>query len=224
MIPLRSRASVLGFLVFFVLIVVLGVSVYQVRKGMSAVLPKTQSSAEGSNLAETAILESARAAAENELKEIQSVKDKQVAIENDQKAIKIMLLEALDPRHSMTVDATSDHEYRRLKTAAVDLLVKAEGVVKIDGGYRLRFLVANPSAIKLGGIVVHLEWGKPYPKEESPKEVMDWLKNLRKRDVTLTDLFPPGKWTTIDLDLTPAEESELHAVTLQFKPLTLGLD
>ena len=86
-------------------------SAYQVRKGMSVALPKTQSYAEGSNLAETAILESARAAAENELKEIQSVKDKQAAIENDQKAIKIMLLEALDPRHSMTVDATSDHEY-----------------------------------------------------------------------------------------------------------------
>jgi hypothetical protein len=161
---------------------------------------------------------------ESMLNDIQSVKERQTAIENDQKAIKIMLLEAIDPRHSMTVDAISDREYRRLKTAAVDLLVKTEGVSKVDGGYRLRILVGNPSAIQLGGMLIHLEWGKPYPDDGNPEQIMDWFKHLRKKDVTLTDLFPSGKWTSIALDLIPADESELHAVTLQFKPLTLELN
>jgi hypothetical protein len=170
------------------------------------------------------ITREAREAVDNELKDIQNVKERETAIEYDQKAIKIMLLEAIDPRHSMTVDAISDREYRRLKTAAVDLLVKTDGVSKIDGGYRLRILVGNPSAIQLGGMLIHLEWGKPYPDDGNADQIMDWFKHLRKKDVTLTDLFPSGKWTSIALDLIPADESELHAVTLQFKPLTLELN
>jgi len=40
--------------------------------------------------------------------QITQLEDKQAEIENDQKAVKLMLLEALDPRHAMTVDATTD--------------------------------------------------------------------------------------------------------------------
>ena len=192
----------------------------------SSLIPSAvNSSAEDlKGVAMTARLESTRAAVEKELREIQTVKDKQVAIENDQKGIKVMLMESIYPQHSMTIDATKDHECRRLKTSAVDILVKSETLTKIDAGYRLTMVVGNPSAIKLVGMVVQLEWGKPYPGEESPQAIAQWLANLKKRDVTITDLFAAGKWTRIDLDLTPADESEVHAVSLRFEPMSFGLD
>jgi hypothetical protein len=175
-------------------------------------------------VAMTARLESTRAAVEKELREIQTVKDKQIGIENDQKGIKIMLMDAIYPQHSMTIDATKDHECRRLKTSAVDILVKSETLTKIDAGYRLTVVVGNPSAIKLAGMVVQLEWGKPYPGEESPQAIAQWLANLKKRDVTSTDIFAAGKWTRIDLDLTPADESDLHSVSLRFEPMSFGME
>jgi hypothetical protein len=176
------------------------------------------------DVAITARLESARAAVEKELREIQSVKDKQIGIENDQKGIKIMLMDTIYPQHSITIDATKDHEYRRPKTSVVDLLVKSESLTKIDDGYRLTLVVGNPSTIKLAGMVVQLEWGKPYPGEESQQAIAQWLANLKKRDVTSTDLFAAGKWTRIDLDLTPADESDVHSVSLRFEPMSFGME
>jgi hypothetical protein len=176
------------------------------------------------DVAITTRLESERAALDKELKEIQSVKDKEVQIENDQKGIKLMLMEAIYPQRSMTIDAATDHEYRRLKTSAVDLLVKSESLTQIDNGFRLTVLVGNPSTIKLAGMDVQMEWGKPYPGDGDPKAIAQWLANLKKRDVTITDLFAAGKWTRIDLDLTPADESEVHAVSLRFEPMSFGLD
>jgi len=192
----------------------------------SSLIPSAvNSSAEDlKGVAMTARLESTRAAVEKELREIQTVKDKQVAIENDQKGIKVMLMESIYPQHSMTIDATKDHECRRLKTSAVDILVKSETLTKIDAGYRLTMVVGNPSAIKLVGMVVQLEWGKPYPGEESPQAIAQWLANLKKRDVTSTDIFAAGKWTRIDLDLTPADESDLHSVSLRFEPMSFGME
>jgi hypothetical protein len=192
----------------------------------SSLIPSAvNSSAEDlKGVAMTARLESTRAAVEKELREIQTVKDKQVAIENDQKGIKMMLMESIYPQHSMTIDATKDHECRRLKTSAVDILVKSETLTKIDAGYRLTMVVGNPSAIKLVGMVVQLEWGKPYPGEESPQAIAQWLANLKKRDVTSTNIFAAGKWTRIDLDLTPADESDLHSVSLRFEPMSFGME
>jgi hypothetical protein len=192
----------------------------------SSLIPSAvNSSAEDlKGVAMTARLESTRAAVEKELREIQTVKDKQVAIENDQKGIKVMLMQSIYPQHSMTIDATKDHECRRLKTSAVDILVKSETLTKIDAGYRLTVVVGNPSAIKLAGMVVQLEWGKPYPGEESPQAIAQWLANLKKRDVTSTDIFAAGKWTRIDLDLTPADESDLHSVSLRFEPMSFGME
>ena len=175
-------------------------------------------------VAMTARLESTRAAVEKELREIQTVKDKQVAIENDQKGIKMMLMESIYPQHSITIDATKDHECRRLKTSAVDILVKSETLTKIDAGYRLTVVVGNPSTIKFAGMVVQVEWGKPYPGEESPQAIAQWLANLKKRDVTSTNIFAAGKWTRIDLDLTPADESDLHSVSLRFEPMSFGME
>jgi hypothetical protein len=211
---------------FGVLAVIVTITIGVNQHWFSGLVPSAVNASAGDpkDVAMTARLESARAAVENELREIQLVKDKQIEIQNDQKGIKIMLMDAIYPQHSMTIDATNDHEYRRLKTSAVDLLVKSESLTQIDNGFRLTVLVGNPSTIKLAGMDVQMEWGKPYPGDGDPKAIAQWLANLKKRDVTITDLFAAGKWTRIDLDLTPADESEVHAVSLRFEPMSFGLE
>lgn len=94
------------------------------------------------------------------------------------------------------------------------LVLSPRGAKPYLDGFKFTVSIGNLSAATFNGGNVSVEWGPEF----STDLTWDEYRAARKeKQVPLTQSFAPGKYTDIELTLTPATATDLRAIQLSFE-------
>jgi len=104
--------------------------------------------------------------------------------------------------------------FQRLDTATGFFLVACEAIVPEGNGYKLTFIVSNPSAVTYNGYMMRVTWGKEY-EGTSPAEFAEWQKSLKEKErLFASNVLTPGSANRVEFTLSPATAEEIRFIQL----------
>lgn len=135
--------------------------------------------------------------------------------------------------------------------------ITLERAVPELGGYRLYFLIGNPSAATYSDVKLKIKWNRSFDdywsdaaytkelkdylkKEEDWLEKIkegndevdelpeyptrpDWEESLKEKEFSIAKDLLPGRWTRVDVHITPAKIEELGYVEVSIDALVVKL-
>jgi len=105
--------------------------------------------------------------------------------------------------------STEDKGYYIAQTKYGSFAVVCENVTPYLDGYKAQLSVGNLTNARFNGAKIGLHWGKDYNNS---------------KDMSVTNSFLPGRYTTVEVILTPAkpEDIKTFSVTLEFVQVALA--
>lgn len=93
------------------------------------------------------------------------------------------------------------------------ILTPGEVTPHLDG-FRFKVSVGNLSAATLRGTTASVEWGPEYSTDVSWEE---YRASRLQKEIVFTEDFRPGRYTDIELVLTPAGPADLKEIDIEFE-------
>ena len=104
--------------------------------------------------------------------------------------------------------STEQNGYSIANTKFGPFLVVAKNVVPYLDGYKITLMIGNISSAAFSGSKINVKWGTVFGNT---------------KDVAVTDTFYPGRYTKVQIALTPAKPEDVKAilVSLDFNEVRL---
>jgi hypothetical protein len=115
--------------------------------------------------------------------------------------------------------STEQQGYGIAKTNYGTFTVSTNGVTPYLDGFKVKLRIGNLSTANFNGAKISVSWGPPYDE----KNAEEYLKNQKKKEFSVTNYFPAGSFTDVQVALTPAKPAEVKtlSVGIQFDQLSL---
>jgi hypothetical protein len=97
---------------------------------------------------------------------------------------------------------TEDKGYSIVQTRYGSFAVKCEDVSQYMDGYKVHLAIGNLTCVTFNGAKIAVSWGK------SP---------VSKREISVTNSFLPGSYTSIEFVMTPATPEDIKSFDLLFE-------
>jgi hypothetical protein len=111
---------------------------------------------------------------------------------------------------------TEEETYAVARSSLGTFLVVCKNVEPRLDGYSLKLWIGNTTNVTFHGATLHLKWHPP-PSEK------DWFKQMKEKDVEITNVLRPGFYTQVDLTVAPSTVSEIRNLTIGIKPISVSL-
>jgi hypothetical protein len=104
--------------------------------------------------------------------------------------------------------STEEKGYAIAQTKYGSFVVRCKNVTPYLDGYKVQIGIGNLTTAQFTGAKIHLVWGKDF---------------INRKDMSVTNKFPPGRYTTIEVVLTPAKPEDIKTFTMNLDFDVLGL-
>jgi hypothetical protein len=123
----------------------------------------------------------------------------------------------LDELESGTASVNMEEDtYAVARSAIGTFLMVCKKVEPRLDGYSVRLWIGNTTNLTFYGATLHLKW-HPAPSEK------DWFKQMKEKDVEITNVLRPGFYTQVDLTVAPSSVTEIRNLTVGIKPNSVSL-
>lgn len=104
--------------------------------------------------------------------------------------------------------STEEKGYSIAQTKYGAFAVSCKNVIPYLDGYKIVLDIGNLTSARFNGAKLSVNWGKA---------------NEHKKEISVTNNFPPGRYTPVELVLTPAKPEEIKTfnVVLEFNQMAL---
>lgn len=100
---------------------------------------------------------------------------------------------------------SGDSGYSYIKSNSGGFLVSLHHLIKYSDGYKVTFIIGNPTLIKYGTSKVTIRWGENIANY---KDIASWIKASKVREVDITKPLLPGVNNKIDIVLPDTKAKE----------------
>ena len=130
-------------------------------------------------------------------------------------------LMTLEQYKSVEFDPSEQRSYQRLDTNNGYFLVILDNVSTYLDGQKVTLTIGNPSSIQYSGFKLKATWGMRYPaydgkfSDEWAKKYEEASASTQTKEISLTDALPPGTWTKVTFNLSPATSKNFGRLSLE---------
>jgi hypothetical protein len=130
-------------------------------------------------------------------------------------------IEKLEAREASVSTETQTHSMARTKFGP--FLFVCRGVTPYQDGYKVKLSVGNLTSATFRGARLNVEWGLPRPHPMHLEEYQDYVESMKSKGFGVTTVFLPGRYTNIEIALTPAKAEEIKTIRIgiQFDEISL---
>jgi len=113
--------------------------------------------------------------------------------------------------------------YQRIETNAVSFLIAVDKMEIVEGGVRVYLIIGNPNYADFNEFKLKIFWGKQWIP--TPQETYEqWRTSLTGAEFTFKRPLKRGKWTPVQVDLTPALTHELGHIECEMEISSIELE
>lgn len=114
--------------------------------------------------------------------------------------------------------SSEDHKYGIVHTEHGIFTVFAGEPRPFLDGYKVRLEIGNLTNARFTGAKIHVWWSRPYDEKEPDKDL-----EAKDKVFDVSNVFPPGAYTNVDVALTPAKAEAIKtlSVGLEFNSMSL---
>lgn len=127
---------------------------------------------------------------------------------------------------SAAVISTEQQTYALARTEFGPFAVVCKAVSPYLDGYKVKLIIGNMTSANFSGAKFNISWGVPIPNWESKTFLEDfekYQKSQKQKEFEVTNEFPGGTYTEIELSLTPANPDEIKNVSVGLSVKTISL-
>lgn len=101
--------------------------------------------------------------------------------------------------------------YQRITSSndGTPFFLSLRDVVPFLNGYKLKLEVGNPSSVQYQGFTAYLHWGSSEARHS--------------QQYSLTEVLRPGRWTPVEIVLTPASKTDLEHLEFSMETAVIVL-
>jgi hypothetical protein len=122
--------------------------------------------------------------------------------------------------------STEEQVYAVSMTQFGAFTVVSKGVSPYLDGYKVRLLIGNLTSANFSGGKINISWGLPFPDFDSKTLTDDlekYQKSQKQKEFEVTNDFPGGSYTELELSLTPAKPDEIKRISVGVNFTTMWL-
>jgi hypothetical protein len=102
---------------------------------------------------------------------------------------------------------TANKGYDAIQTKFGTFLVSCNNITPYLDGYKVHVGIGNLTTANFNGATISFSWKK----------------HKHQKEVSFTNVFSPGVWTTVELEMTPAQPEDIKSFFMSFKFNQIGL-
>lgn len=115
--------------------------------------------------------------------------------------------------------STEEEGYDVAKTKFGPITVSTRGATPYLDGFKVKLRIGNLTNANFNGAKLNVSWGPPLDE----KNIEEWSKNQRKKEIDLTTRFLSGAFTDVEIALTPAKAEDIKSFTVGIELNQLSL-
>ena len=115
--------------------------------------------------------------------------------------------------------STEEEGYGVAKTKFGPLTISTRGATPYLDGFKVKLRIGNLTNANFNGAKLNVVWGPPFDE----KNIEEWNKNQRKKEIDLTTRFLSGVFTDVEIALTPAKAEDIKSFTVGIELNQLSL-
>lgn len=104
--------------------------------------------------------------------------------------------------------STQEKGYAIARTKFGSFAIVCKDVNQFLDGYKVRLSIGNLTSARFDGTKIFVKWGKSF---------------LKNKEISVTDSFFPGRYTTIEVVITPAKPEDVKELIVTLKFNIIGL-
>lgn len=116
--------------------------------------------------------------------------------------------------------STEEEGYDVAKTKFGPLTVATRGAKPYLDGFKVKLQIGNLTNANFNGAKLNVGWGPPFDEK---KDILEWSKNQRKKEIDLTTRFLSGAFTDVEIVMTPAKAEDIKSITVGIELNRLSL-
>lgn len=118
--------------------------------------------------------------------------------------------------------STEEEGYGVAKTKFGPFTVSTRSATPYLDGFKVKLRIGNLTNANFNWAKLNVSWGPPLDDKNS-KNIEEWSKNQRQKEIDLTKGFPSGAFTDVEIVLTPAkaEDIKTFSVGIELNQLSL---
>lgn len=132
----------------------------------------------------------------------------------------LMLQYRVDALESADALVSAEEQgYGIAKTKFGAFTISARSVTPYLDGFKVKLRIGNLTSANFNGAKITVSWGPPFDQ----KNLVEYYKNQKKKEFSVTNQFSPGAFTDLVVAITPAkpEEVKMLSVGIQLDQLAL---
>lgn len=112
--------------------------------------------------------------------------------------------------------------YQRIDTNTGTFLIGIKNIEQMKKGYRLALNIGNPNFANYSNFKIRIQWGKKW-SANSNVDYNQWRASLRSAEFTYRGTLERGTWNSVDVDLVPADKSNIAHIECQMEVNSIDL-
>ena len=118
--------------------------------------------------------------------------------------------------------STEEEGYGVAKTKFGPFTVSTRSASPYLDGFKIKLRIGNLTNANFNGAKLNVNWGPPLD-DKNLKNIEEWSKNQRQKEIDLTKGFPSGAFTDAEIVLTPAKAEDIKNFTVGIELNQLSL-
>lgn len=104
------------------------------------------------------------------------------------------------------------------------LLTDTESTPYLDG-FSVRFKIGNLTSANLSSVKVTAQWGPPFLRkgQSDADAIEEYFQNQHTNEYTLSEVLVAGRWTPVELKVTPADATTIRNLRIQLVPTVVNM-